>query len=128
MYVQVTEGIKITVKTFYRPEYSDPRRNNYLFSYHIKIENQSGYAVQLLRRHWYIFDSNGEYREVEGKGIIGEQPVLEPGELHEYESACNLSTEIGKMYGTYLMERQMDKIRFKVNIPEFHMVAPHRLN
>lgn len=124
----VTEGIKVTVKSAYRSEYSDPKRNNFLFSYRITIENQSDYTVKLLRRHWFIFDSNGEYREVEGKGVIGEQPVLHPGDVHEYESACNLTTEIGKMKGYYLMQRQLDRSDFRVAVPEFQMIVPHRLN
>ncbi|MGD1844889.1 MAG: Co2+/Mg2+ efflux protein ApaG [Salibacteraceae bacterium] len=128
MFTAVTAGIKISVKATYKPEYSDPRRNNYLFSYQIKIENMSDYTVKLLRRHWFIFDSNGEHRQVEGEGVIGEQPTLAPGDLYSYESACSLTTEIGKMHGTYLMQRKLDNGQFRVRIPEFFMIVPHRLN
>ena len=128
MFTAVTAGIKISVKATYKPEYSDPRRNNYLFSYQIKIENMSDYTVKLLRRHWFIFDSNGEHRQVEGEGVIGEQPTLAPGDLYSYESACSLTTAIGKMHGTYLMQRKLDNGQFRVRIPEFFMIVPHRLN
>lgn len=128
MITAVTAGIRISVKTTFKPEYSDPRRNNYLFSYQIRIENQSDHTVQLLRRHWFIFDSNGEHRQVEGEGVIGEQPVLAPGDMYSYESACSLTTEIGKMHGSYLMQRKLDQGQFRVRIPEFFMIVPHRLN
>ena len=84
--------------------------------------------MQLLRRHWYIYDSNGTVREVEGEGVVGLQPVIEPGEIHEYVSGCNLRTSIGKMTGTYLVERVVDGKQFQVQIPEFNMIAPYRLN
>ncbi len=128
MVTAVTEGIKITVETKYREQYSNPLKSQYLFSYAVQIENQGDHAVQLLRRHWYINDSSGEYREVEGEGVIGQQPILEPGDVYEYESACNLMTDVGKMCGTYLMERTLDRLQFKVTIPEFKMIVPFRLN
>ena len=128
MVTLVTHGIKISVLTDYQEEYSKPEQLFYLFSYRISIENKSEFAVQLLRRHWHIFDSSGEYREVEGEGVIGEKPKLYPAEIYDYESTCNLSSEIGKMKGTYLMERQTDKALFKIRIPEFELIVPHRLN
>ena len=128
MITQVTKGIQITVRAKYQANYSKPEQNHHLFTYHITIENKSEYTVQLLRRHWHIFDSNAEYREVEGEGVVGQQPILMPNDVYEYESACNLTTDIGKMHGTYLMERQIDKARFIVEIPEFEMVAPPRMN
>jgi ApaG protein len=128
MVTQVTHGIRISVHTEYQEAYSRPDQRHYLFLYRISIENRSEYTVQLQRRHWHIFDSSGEFREVEGEGVIGQQPVLQPGEVYEYESACNLNTDMGKMYGPYLMERQVDKLRFNVNIPEFELIVPHRMN
>ncbi|MEW6468735.1 MAG: Co2+/Mg2+ efflux protein ApaG [Bacteroidota bacterium] len=128
MITQVTQGIQITVRTFYQDNYSRPGDNHFLFTYRITIENKSDYTVQLLRRHWFIYDSNGEHREVEGEGVVGQQPILMPGDIYEYESACNLNSDMGKMKGTYLMERQVDKLRFYVSIPEFEMVVPSRLN
>lgn len=125
---QVTLGISITVETTFQSEHSNAERGHFLFSYHVHIENQSDYTVQLISRHWEIFDSIGEQTEVDGAGVIGEQPVLGSGESFDYESACSLSTDIGKMKGYYLMERQLDKARFKVAIPEFELIVPQRLN
>ena len=125
---QVTHGIKISVETKFQSEHSVIEHHHYLFSYHITIENNSEYTVQLISRHWNIFDSNGEHSQVDGDGVIGEQPILEPGESFEYESACSLTTEIGRMSGTYLMERKIDKARFQVTIPEFELIVPQRLN
>ncbi|MCO4292730.1 Co2+/Mg2+ efflux protein ApaG [Solitalea sp. MAHUQ-68] len=128
MVTKITDGVKISVETVYQPEYSNPANNHFMFAYKITIENLTDYTVQLLRRHWYIFDSNGTHREVEGEGVVGQQPVIEPGESHEYVSGCNLNTEIGTMKGTYQMLRIFDGSHFDVNIPEFHLVSPHRMN
>jgi len=128
MTTQITHNIKISVRTKFQDGHSSPNQNHYLFSYRIIIENNSEFTIQLLRRHWHIFDSCGEYRDVEGEGVVGEQPVLAPGEVYQYESACNLATEIGKMKGTYLMERKIDGVRFNVDIPEFELIAPFKLN
>lgn len=124
----VTHEIEVSVETDYQPDFSDPNSGLFMFAYHIRIENHSEYAVQLLRRHWYIYDSNGEYREVEGEGVVGEQPVLEPGEHHQYTSACNLATDMGKMHGSYEFVRLADGKLFSVDIPEFKMVSPFRYN
>jgi ApaG protein len=125
---QVTHGIKISVETKFQSEHSVAEHRHFLFSYCITIENNSDYTVQLLSRHWDIYDSSSEHSEVDGEGVVGEQPVLEPGELFEYESACSLTTDMGKMKGTYLMERKVDKARFYVTIPEFELIVPQRLN
>ncbi len=123
-----TEGLKVSVLTEYQPEYSSPLQSHFVFTYKITIENHSDFTVQLMRRHWLIFDSNGSMREVEGEGVIGQQPILEPGEIHQYVSGCNLRTSMGKMVGTYLMERIMDGKQFKIQIPEFVMIPPYQLN
>ena len=128
MITEVTEGIKITVKTTYRAKDSDPLHHLFLFSYRITIENQSEHTVKLLRRHWQIFDSSGEHHEVEGEGVTGQQPVLLPGDVYEYDSTCDLHTDMGKMQGSYLMERKFDKGTFHVIIPEFQLIAPYRCN
>jgi ApaG protein len=123
-----TQGVKVTVTTNYLPDYSSPGQQHYVFAYKINIENNSEFTVKLLRRHWFIHDSNGIVREVEGEGVVGQQPVLEPGESHEYVSGCNLKTGIGKMRGTYLMERLVDGKQFQVIIPEFVLIVPYKLN
>lgn len=128
MITQTTAGVKVSVETRFQPEYSSPVQSHFVFTYTIKIENHSNYTVQLLKRHWFIYDANGVKREVEGDGVVGQQPVLEPGECHEYVSGCNLKTDLGKMKGTYLMERVVDGSQFKVEIPQFVMIVPHRLN
>jgi ApaG protein len=128
MVTQVTQGIQITVETLFREDQSRPELGDFLFTYRISIENKSDLTVQLLRRHWFIFDSNGEHSEVEGEGVIGQQPILLPGDVYEYESACNLETDMGSMLGTYTMQRQLDGLQFKVQIPRFELITPQRLN
>ncbi len=128
MVTKITDGVKVTVETIYQPEYSNPMNEHYMFAYKVHIENLTDYSVQLLRRHWHIFDSNGTKREVEGEGVVGQQPVIEPGESHEYVSGCNLKTDMGSMHGSYQMKRIVDEGEFNVNIPEFYLVAPYKLN
>ncbi len=128
MQTKVTEGVRISVEVFYQPDYSQPSSGEFMFAYRITITNESEYAVKLLRRHWTIIDANGISRDVEGEGVVGQQPVIEPGASHQYVSGSALKTEIGKMHGTYLMQRQYDNVKFKVHIPEFQMVAPYKLN
>ena len=123
-----TKGIKISVETFYHEKHSRPTDQKFVFLYRITIENKSNTTVKLLRRHWYIFDSNGNIREVEGEGVIGKQPVLRPGESHQYVSWSPLQSEMGKMYGYYLMNDEMNHKNFKVLVPEFKLVAPFKLN
>ncbi|MDO8367002.1 MAG: Co2+/Mg2+ efflux protein ApaG [Saprospiraceae bacterium] len=128
MEIAVTNGITVTVETNYLPHHSDPREDRFIFGYHIMIENGSSHTVQLLRRHWYIIDAAAQIREVEGEGVVGEQPILSPGERYEYASYCDLSTEMGKMRGHYLMTRSEEDLLFKVEIPEFRMIVPSKLN
>ena len=116
------------METEYQPAYSSPVQFHYVFTYRISIENRGDHTIQLKRRHWFIHDAGKDLKEVEGEGVVGQQPILEPGQSHEYVSGCNLKSGIGKMYGTYLMERMVDGKRFKVKIPEFTMVAPFKMN
>ena len=128
MITDVHQGIMISVDTSYRDDYSIPGQNHYLFSYTIRIKNMNDFPVQLLRRHWFIKDSIGENREVEGEGVVGEQPILYPGESHSYQSACNLKTDFGAMKGTYLFKNLNSEDYFNARIPEFKMFVPYRLN
>ena len=128
MVTATSEGIVVSVETEYQPGYSSPAQFHYVFTYRITIENRGDCTIQLRRRHWYIHDAAREIREVEGEGVVGQQPVLEPGETHQYVSGCNLKSGIGKMYGTYEMERLVDGRKFLVTIPEFVMFAPLKLN
>jgi len=128
MVSKISEGVEISVETFYQADYSNPLNSEYMFAYRINIENHNNFTVKLLRRQWYIFDSNGEHREVEGEGVVGVQPVLKPGENYQYVSGCNLRTEMGKMHGTYQMENENSKQLFSVNIPSFDMIVPAKMN
>lgn len=128
MTTDITKGVKVTVETDYQPEYSDPTQHHYVFTYKVSIENMGDKTIQLKSRHWDIVDITHPRREVEGEGVVGKQPVLEPGEIHQYVSGCNLNSGIGKMSGYYEMERVVDGLVFQVNIPEFTMVVPFKNN
>ena len=124
MVSEETNGIVVSVETQYQIVYSVPADRHYVFAYFVTIRNNTDNTVRLLRRHWYIYEQDGEERQVEGAGVIGEQPILEPGDAHRYESGCNFKTTQGKMRGTYLMQRMPDGEQFKVIIPEFVMTVP----
>lgn len=128
MKAQITNDIKVSVEAKYEPLHSKPSGGKFLFSYHITIENLSEHVVQLLSRRWQIFDSAGVRREVKGEGVIGQQPILSPGQIHEYSSWCPLSTPVGKMRGIYTMIRRDNSVEFDVAIPEFALMAPAKLN
>lgn len=124
----ISEGVKVSVETFYQQDYSNPLQSEFMFAYRITIENHNAFPVKLHSRHWHIFDSDGSNREVEGEGVVGMQPVISPGEEYQYVSGCNLHTEMGRMHGAYLMENLHNKELFDVNIPAFEMVTPFKYN
>jgi len=128
MVTAITQGVKISVETTYQDDYSNHGNEHFMFAYRINIENLTDHTIQLKRRQWFIFDSNGTQREVEGEGVVGQQPVLHPGDMHSYVSGCQLSTDMGSMRGNYLMQRLSDDSEFSVEIPEFELVVPYRLN
>ena len=123
-----TQGVSVTVQTQYLPEQSSPFNQYYVFSYFVSIENKSGFDIQLMKRYWKITDSNGSVRKIKGNGVIGFQPVIEPNQIHEYSSGCHLETDIGKMKGYYTFQRLEDGLKFDVEIPEFKLITPSRLN
>ena len=125
---KISEGVEVSVETFYQQDYSNPVQSEFMFAYRITIENHNPFPVKLHSRHWHIFDSNGAYREVEGEGVVGMQPVIHPGEEYQYVSGCNLHTEMGRMQGTYSMENLNNQQLFEVNIPPFEMIAPFKNN
>ena len=125
---KITNGIKISVRVRFKEEYSEPDKNYFVFFYRITIENYGSEEVQLVRRHWDIFDSNGIKTIVEGEGVVGEKPILQPGELFSYESACNLESGMGRMGGFYEMMRTSNGELFQAEIPEFTMEVPYLLN
>ncbi len=122
-----TEGVRVEVRTAWIQEQSNPSLQHFVFAYKVRITNESPFQVQLLSRKWIITDGLGQKREVQGDGVIGQQPILSPGEQHEYISGCDFITPIGKMSGYYYMVRP-DGSTLKVRIPEFTMAVPHFLN
>ena len=123
----ITNAVEVTVETSYQTSRSDGFSDEHVFAYRITITNLGDATVQLLRRHWHIVDSVVQ-KEVEGDGVVGQQPILEPGESHQYISGCHLQSDTGKMYGTYLFERVVDGHQFKVRIPEFQLIVPFKHN
>lgn len=123
MVIAVTEGIKVTVETTYQAEFSSPHQHHFVFTYKVKIENNSSHTIQLMRRKWEIFDAGDQVKYVEGDGVVGMQPILEPNDFHEYVSGCNLRSGLGKMKGSYLMEKLFDGKLIEVQIPEFQLIA-----
>lgn len=115
----ITDGISVTVISKYEDSPSKPDQSIYVFSYKVRIQNQNDFDVQLISRYWRISDSLGGIKEVKGDGVIGNQPIIPSGDFHEYESWCPLQTQIGSMEGYYIMERKIDKSRFKAYIPKF---------
>lgn len=124
----ITNGIEISAETSYYAPQSDPRAGFYFFVYQISIANKSSEPIQLMKRHWFITDALGEQREVKGDGVVGETPVIEPGDSFTYNSGCHFATEIGKMKGFYIMRKPSDMSELEVQIPEMLMVLPAKLN
>lgn len=128
MNTQITSGVKVSVDVVYQPEYSNPAKMHFMFSYQITIENLSDTTIQLVNRHWNIFDSIGEFKQVEGEGVVGEQPILVPGATYQYVSGCNLKSEMGYMEGYYEMIKEVDGSTFHVEIPQFNLIASFKQN
>ncbi len=122
LYTATTESIKVNVRAIYLDGQSDILARKFVFAYFIRIENHGNEPVQLLRRHWFIHDSSSDVKEVEGEGVIGKTPRINPGESHEYNSFCVLETFEGYMEGTYLMQRVNGSL-FDVKIPRFVLRA-----
>jgi ApaG protein len=120
MYRETTQGIQIDVEPRFLPEQSKPEQGYFFFSYRVRITNTGEAPAQLLNRHWIITDGKGEVHEVEGPGVIGEQPKLAPGESYEYSSFCPLSTATGNMRGHYEMTDESGN-RYRVKVPLFFL-------
>jgi ApaG protein len=125
-FTEISHEISVEVKPVYLQQESDPLSGKHVFAYFISIKNLGSERVQLLKRHWEIHDSTGECYEVNGDGVIGKQPILEPGESHRYNSFCVLKSYQGSMVGYYLMERGGNQ-PIKVRIPRF-LLNSHLLN
>lgn len=119
--------IRVHAQTQYLPEHSDPGSGRYVFAYEITVENHGAHAARLLRRHWLITDASGEVTEVEGEGVVGEQPHINPGEGFSYTSSATLATPVGQMEGEYHMVCD-DGEHFDAEIPAFTLAVPRALH
>jgi ApaG protein len=122
-----TEGIRVQVRTMFLPELSSPRESQFYFAYTITVSNVGQTAAQLVSRHWIITDADGDVQEVRGDGVVGHQPVLEPGGNFEYTSYCPLRTSVGTMHGSYQLVRP-DGETFDARIDPFTLAVPNALN
>ena len=122
-YAAETRGFVVRVSANYLPEQSEPKKNRWFWSYHIRIENEADEAAQLLSRRWEIRDGNGALHLVEGEGVVGEQPVIKPGGSFDYVSGCPLATPSGDMVGAFEMIGE-DGARFDIAVPRFALKAP----
>lgn len=123
----LTDGIRVTVRSFYVPEQSAPRAHRYVFAYTVRIANEGNHVAQLRTRHWIITDGDGKIEEVRGDGVVGAQPTLKPGDHFEYTSGCVLKTPRGTMHGTYRMHCNDGRV-FDATIAPFALALPHTLN
>lgn len=128
MITEITNGVRISVFPHYEESMSEIDKHHFFHSYTVHIENQRDEPVQLLRRHWFILDSMSHPQEVEGEGVVGEQPIIEAGKMHEYTSACPLQSTIGMMRGSYLMRAIRTGQTFEAKIPGFLLICPAILN
>lgn len=126
MYTQKTRNISVTVTPIYLEDQSEPDEDHYVWAYQVRIENDSMETVQLRSRHWRITDANGLVQEVRGAGVVGEQPVLEPGESFEYTSGTPLNAPSGIMVGSYEMQTVEGDL-IEVGIPAFSLDSPHQV-
>jgi ApaG protein len=122
-----TNGIRVQVTTKFLPERSSPKESEYWFAYFIRISNVGDAAAQLISRHWVITNTDGEEEEVRGEGVVGEQPVLAPGAVYNYNSFCNLKTSVGTMHGEYTMVTPSGET-FEARIAPFTLAVPNALN
>ena len=126
-YTAITRGIAVSVEPAYLEARSSPDSSQYFWAYRVIIENQGRETVQLLSRHWMITNARGELTEVKGPGVVGEQPVLKPGDTFEYSSGSSIPTAVGTMRGSYQLVAE-DGTRFEASIPEFTLSVPRVLH
>lgn len=125
MYSRTTHDIRVSVQPIYLDEQSSPGDGQYVWAYQVRIENLGTVAMRLRNRYWSITDAQGRTQEVRGPGVVGEQPLLRPGDSFEYTSGCPLPTPSGMMVGSYEMESESGE-RFEVAIPAFSLDSPHQ--
>jgi ApaG protein len=122
-----TYQFSVSVRPQFVPEHSRPDEDKFLFAYTVTIRNTGDVAAQLISRHWIITDANNKVEEVQGLGVVGEQPTLQPGEAFEYTSGCPIATPVGSMRGSYQCVAA-DGTRFEAPIPEFLLSMPRTLH
>ena len=122
-YTQITEGIRVLVQPTFSLPHSEPGDGKFVFTYRVQMENQGEEVAQLLFRHWRIHDSQGEDLEIDGEGVVGEQPTLAPGKSHVYDGFCVLTSPVGFMEGYYTFVRPTGE-EFRVSVPRFDLQAP----
>lgn len=128
MSVAITEGVEIRVSVVYRQDLSNIEKNLYFFNYEVFITNHNPFAIQLLHRNWYVFDSMNDTNLISGEGVVGEKPILKSHKSYTYMSGCEMFSEMGYMKGFYTFKNlSSDKI-FQVVIPKFHLIFPPKLN
>lgn len=123
-----TNNVEVAVETWYHDQASNPGEGNFVYAYEVTITNHGNDMVQLLSREWHIKDAVGETKIIKGIGVVGEQPLLAPGEFHRYISGCNFNTEMGSMHGFYVFKSITRDKMFKVKIPKFVLAFPYSLN
>lgn len=123
-----TEGVQVSVETFYQENYSNPLSSEYMFAYRVTIRNFNSFPIKIKSRKWRIFDSISGWKEVEGTGVVGVQPVIQPNEEYQYVSGCNLKSEMGSMFGDYVVEDLSHNQEFKARIPLFDIIVPFKYN
>jgi len=124
-FTAVTRGVRVTIRSFYLADQSEPEEGRHVWAYRVRIANEGRETVQLLKRTWAITDAQGRTQHVHGDGVVGEQPVLDPGEVFEYTSGTPLSTPSGFMRGTYHMAVTTTGEAFDATIPAFSLDSPH---
>ncbi len=128
MVTQLTQGVEVSVAVYYQAAHSNPMQHEYVYAYRISILNLNLFSIQLLSRVWHIFDSNGTYKQVEGAGVVGVQPIIMPTDVYTYTSGCNLTTDMGTMQGIYTMLNMNNRKEFNVSIPMFDLIYPMKHN
>mgnify|MGYP001440087474 CR=1 FL=1 len=124
MYSKTTKGVTVTVTPYFLDDQSSPQEGHYVWAYQVNIKNSSANTIKLNRRNWVIIDANGKIMNIQGEGVVGEFPILHPGESFEYTSGTPLKTTNGFMQGFYLMS-QKNGDQLKIDIPTFSLDSPY---
>lgn len=127
-FIAITKGISVGVDVTFETAHSNSDIPNYVFSYQVTVTNNSDFPIQLLRRYWLIYQSNGTKKEVEGAGVVGEQPIIRPNDSFQYTSWCPIQESIGYMEGSYMIKNELTGDIFEVEIPRFHLIEPTLMN